>query len=1407
VIDAETQPAPAPVPDPAPRPRRRWTAVRWSRRTLLVLAAVSAALLVSLFSIDLGPQLRARVEREASAFMERPMRIGRMSALLRPGHFLLEDVVIEGLTPDAAPFLKAQRIKVSVPWWAMFRRHLILEVEIDGWESTMESFPGNRNSVPRLKPRPREPGPRWFTETTVEHVWARDGKLRFIDHAQPWDITLEHMTGSLVWTPAFDRYVAAVTSHGGVINILAYESMRLDSLAFGMIFDGSVIKVQDIDLVADGLRSRANGVMYLDQWPLMDFDIESAFQVAPLKEIFFFGQHFTASGDGRFSGEFHRHRDGGYDVHGAFTTPRLTVSGLDFPNVDGRVVWMPNRLEVSRVKSGFYGGAMNLTYVLENRGTGRGSIADLLATYRDVDFVAFGQAMEWTGLELASRADGFQAMTWPSGRFAEMRGDGEIRAVPADGRRLAAAQLPEMPIYAPKEDPFVRDRPLGPIPVGGKVTYRLSPERIDVSDAWAATPETHLTFRGTTGWRDNLNMPFRVASTDWQATDRLLAGVMTAFGSRTGAVNLGGRGVFEGTITKWFSRPLITGHLEADGIRSWDVVWGTGRADLLVEGGYVTVTNSVIGAAPARMVVNGKYSLGYPRADGGEEFDARITVESWPLTDFRHAFELDDWPVVGTTFADLRLYGRYEGPEGFGLLTVSPGSAWEEPFEKMTSRLTFDGAGVRLDGAEMTKSTGFVRGAAYIGWAPTADTWGTYSFTFDGEKIPVESLSSFTIPGANLTGVLNFTMGGSGSMEFPRYEWDGRIADLFWGDEGIGQATAHMIIEDERVTIDRLDVASDRLSISGSGQVAMNDTYDAELALRFSETSVDPYLRFVAPQLSPYTRAIVSGSMRVSGALADMSKVGVDVTIDRADLKLFDYDLSNPVAPGGARQPLRLSYAGDVLTICGVEPAGRSGPCAGSSGTFTLTGEGTSLTVRGNVNRLTKVLDVSIDGASNLAILQGVVRDVRSSGNATLAARVTGTLDAPTYAGSATVTGGRLRHFSFPHSLDDIRGEVRFDKSGIRLDGLRARMGTGGRNGSGEIVFGGSIGLEGFMPGALNVTVRGTGLDLRFPEGFRSIVDADVSLTGSMTAAHLAGRVTVRQARYTRRLQGNAGLLGFATGGGDAAPVGFGGSAAPSEVPLTFDIELVGQRLLVIDDSDATIVVSPDLRMTGTMDKPVLLGRMEIDRGETEFLGNRYTVGGYVEFTNPDRIEPFFDIEARTQVRQPQQDYRLDLRFSGTFDRFTYDLSSDPPLSQTDVLSLILGQSPNLQRAELRALESPQEVQNQLMSSVVAQFVASPLTTQVGRVVERTGLIDTFSVTPLFGPDATLQQLNPGARVTVGTRISSRVYLTYSRSFDNTSLDYDILLLEYAQNDRMSWVLSRNEDGTFALDVRVRYRF
>jgi hypothetical protein len=63
----------------------------------------------------------------------------------------------------------------------------------------------------------------------------------------------------------------------------------------------------------------------------------------------------------------------------------------------------------------------------------------------------------------------------------------------------------------------------------------------------------------------------------------------------------------------------------------------------------------------------------------------------------------------------------------------------------------------------------------------------------------------------------------------------------------------------------------------------------------------------------------------------------------------------------------------------------------------------------------------------------------------------------------------------------------------------------------------------------------------------------------------------------------------------------------------------------------------------------------------------------------------------------------------------------------------------------------------------------------------------------------------PSARLTIGKRISNRAYLTFSRSI-STSSD-QIILLEYDQSDRISWILTRNEDDSYALDIRVRKQF
>ena len=63
---------------------------------------------------------------------------------------------------------------------------------------------------------------------------------------------------------------------------------------------------------------------------------------------------------------------------------------------------------------------------------------------------------------------------------------------------------------------------------------------------------------------------------DFQESDQLLAGIMTNFGSPTGAVPFGGRGDFAGVMTGALRRPRVEGAFRGDDLRAWDTVWGIG---------------------------------------------------------------------------------------------------------------------------------------------------------------------------------------------------------------------------------------------------------------------------------------------------------------------------------------------------------------------------------------------------------------------------------------------------------------------------------------------------------------------------------------------------------------------------------------------------------------------------------------------------------------------------------------------------------------------------------------------------------------------------------------------------------------------------------------------------------------
>jgi hypothetical protein len=1369
---SDVEPPSAPDAPVAPERGRFHGLVRAVRWALAALVALVAAAVVTFFTIDLGrlPQVKSRAERAATNYLGRPMHIGRLSALITPGLFALDDVVIEGRQAGDRPFFTAGRIYVYVPWWTLFRRQLHVEVGLTDWRMTVETW-RDGHSVPRLMPRSSGGGRPPFT-TTVRSVYATRGEFVFNDHATPWSVTAPNLSFALVRAENLREYVGRATFTGGTVQIQQFAPMRAD-MTTRFALDGPRVALRHIDLTTDGSRSHINGFVDFSRWPEQIYNINSTVDFPRMREIFFANESWRLGGAGQFTGIF-RFFKGGRELVGEFQSESAVVNDLPFPNLHGALVWTPDRFAVTHAEADLLGGHTRFAFSIAPLGGRGGSTQTFSADYADVDLSGLSRLMGQRTLALDGRATGNVALNWPSGRFRTgRRGHGHTSVVPPAGVEIAAADLPVVPRPPGDEpQPFAADRPLGALALSADVDYVVQPDGWVFTDSWAATSHTNVRFRGRLAGSGASAFPFEVTSHDWQESDRLLARIMTAVAGPTRAIQVGGRGTFAGTMTGTFSAPRIEGRFAGESIRVWDVTWGRAAADAVIAGGYVDISGGRFGdRADSVITADGRFALGY-RRDEAEEIDARVELTNWPMADLRHAFGLDDWPVDGTLGeAALTLEGRYRDMYGSGRVRIDRGTAWGERFDVASGDLALEGSGMRVHRIEMTKGAGTVRGDARIGWD------GTYAFNADGENLPVESLDSFTLEQAPLSGRLRFTASGAGPFDDPRYSFRGSVEDLFAGDQGIGRVQGQLRVDGRTLMIERVVVNSILLDVDGRGTISLNDRYDSNLHLRFTDSSLDPYLKFFSPELSPYTRVILSGSLDLVGPLRVPHELAVGTTIDAATLTMFDYDLQND-------GPVQLSFEDDAFRV----------------GRFRLTGAETNLELSGGADARRRTWGLSAQGSANVAILQLVFPAITASGAATLNASLEGSFDAPRLTGEAVLTDGRLRPLASVHGLEAVNGRIRFEEAGVNLDGVTGRVAGG------DVLFGGSILREGYRLTEYSLTAVGRSLRLRYPPGFNSTVNMDLRLIGPLNAPLLTGAVDVL--RVTIAGGGDAGLLGLAaagtTGAGLAGPAGSPLSAADAGVAL--DIEVSAPRIAFIDTREARIEGTADLRIGGTFDRPVMTGSIDILSGEALIAGNRVFIReSSIDFRNPDRIEPTFDITADTRVRTPGQTVDVNIRITGPPNAFTPTFTSDPPLPVTDIVSLLAGGTPNLDTADQLRIASPQESQQRMMQTTAAFLLASPISSRVGEVFERTLALDTVQITPLLAGEAVFQQLNPSARITLGKRVSPRVFLTYSRTLGNAAAQDEVILLEYDQNDRMSWVLSRNENRTFALDFRIRY--
>src|SRR5581483_2155321 len=299
-------------------------------------------------------------------------------------------------------------------------------------------------------------------------------------------------------------------------------------------------------------------------------------------------------------------------------------------------------------------------------------------------------------------------------------------------------------------------------------------------------------------------------------------------------------------------------------------------------------------------------------------------------------------------------------------------------------------------------------------------------------------------------------------------------------------------------------------------------------------------------------------------------------------------------------------------------------------------------------------LDFRADGRLNLKLIETFNPDFTSSGTVSVGLNVSGNVADPRLVGRLNVVDGSLSYADIPTGLSGINGSLSFNQNRLQIETLTAHIGGG------LINLGGAVTYYDEKPN-FDLTAQAQDVRLRYPPGVSSTANADLRLVGAPHAAVLSGDITVTKLALTPGFD----FASYLERSKQSASVPNPNSLLNN---IKLDVHVVTTPDLQMQTALAKLSGDADLRLRGTAERPIVLGRVDILEGEVSFNGAKYRLDrGDVTFTNPVRIDPVLDLQATTRV----SDYDITLGINGTAEKLNLTYRSEPPLPSADIIALL----------------------------------------------------------------------------------------------------------------------------------------
>lgn len=588
---------------------------------------------------------------------------------------------------------------------------------------------------------------------------------------------------------------------------------------------------------------------------------------------------------------------------------------------------------------------------------------------------------------------------------------------------------------------------------------------------------------------------------------------------------------------------------------------------------------------------------------------------------------------------------------------------------------------------------------------------------------------------------------GTGLLDNPNLEIQGEInAEDYRGFKfGKGEIKGILSNKDALINLSFLD---NKISVKGRATLSDLLPWSTEINIYPARYDflISPFLKDVPEDLL----LNLSGNIKAAG---DKDRINADIRLNKVHLFLYDRGFTN-------------SY--DVVATLNNSKL--------SIKSFFMRSDATEFDIKGSIE-INKKYDIILSGSTLLTPLKAISKHIDIiKGNSSFVFSINGEWSKPKISGGIDVNNGVIGLKDIPYRLTGVSAYLYVQDDKVVIDHTRGKVAGG------DINMAGVVYLDKFSIKNFFIESKANNISATIAKDFWILFSGTLYYRGTKESQSLLGDIEIKKARYSEPIEWKSLLL----------------KAKQKEMPkgeitkleqTNLNVRLHGSDLL-IDNNLAKLSMSLDVVVRGTIGQPIILGKADTKEGTVFFRNNEFKiVKGKIDFPNPNRTVPYYDISALTNVKN----YDIRLNLDGTLERFNLSLSSNPPLDETDILSLLtVGQ---LGR-QFKGLEG----------GISATEATAFITGKMQDVIEeRLKTITGFDRVQI-DPYVSISTGTVMPRLTVSKRLlGDKLYVTYSSPMGTS--EGQILKLEYALEKNISITGIRDERGGVGGDIKFKFQF